>query len=154
MERTPEPRRRCISTPIGALTLVSDGHALVQARLGGCDARDACPVLDWAQRELEEYFAGSRRVFCVPLRPLGTPFRLRVWSILRKIPYGQTRSYSEVALAVGNPGACRAVGQANHFNPLLIFVPCHRVINAGGGLGGYAGGLEVKRWLLALEQKG
>lgn len=77
-----------------------------------------------------------------------------MWSILRKIPYGQTRSYSEVALAVGNPGACRAVGQANHFNPLLIFVPCHRVINAGGGLGGYAGGLEVKRWLLALEQKG
>ena len=94
---------------------------------------------------------GTSARFDLPLAPRGTPFQLRVWRALQDIPYGQTCSYSELAAAISSPRACRAVGQANGRNPLMIVIPCHRVIAAGGGLGGYSGGLDIKRFLLRLE---
>ena len=101
--------------------------------------------------ELAAYFAGARRVFTVPLDPAGTPFQRRVWEALRSIPYGKTASYGAIAAQIGNPRAARAVGMANHCNPIPILIPCHRVVGAGGELTGYAGGLEIKRRLLELE---
>ena len=109
------------------------------------------PLLLTAKEQLDQYFAGARRAFDLPLAPQGTPFQQAVWAALRTIPYGETRSYLEIARQVGNPKACRAVGMANHRNPLAIVVPCHRVVGAGGQLTGYAGGLDVKRRLLDLE---
>jgi methylated-DNA-[protein]-cysteine S-methyltransferase len=101
--------------------------------------------------EIAQYLAGRRREFTVPLDLEGTPFQLQVWSALRRIPYGETRSYGEIARAVGRPKAARAVGMANHSNPVAIVVPCHRVIAGDGSLGGYAGGLGLKTALLRLE---
>ncbi len=108
-------------------------------------------LLHEAREQLAAYFAGRLRRFDLPLAPQGTPFQLRVWRALQDIPYGRTCSYAELAAAVGSPRACRAVGQANGRNPLMIVIPCHRVIAAGGGLGGYSGGLDIKRFLLRLE---
>jgi O-6-methylguanine DNA methyltransferase len=108
-------------------------------------------VLDAAARQLTAYFAGDLRAFDLPLAPSGTPFQQRVWRALLEIPFGRTQSYSELAALIGAPGAARAVGLANGRNPLAIIVPCHRVIGAGGGLVGYGGGLERKRWLLDFE---
>ena len=101
--------------------------------------------------ELVEYFTGSRTQFDIEAAPNGTTFQLAVWKQLLKIPYGETRSYGQVAAALGQPGAARAVGMANHRNPVPIVIPCHRVVAAGGGLGGYGGGVELKRRLLQLE---
>ena len=104
-----------------------------------------------AATQLAEYFAGTRTAFDVPLAPSGTPFQLAVWRALAGIPYGETITYAELARRVGRPTAYRAAGQANGANPLAIVVPCHRVVAAGGRIGGYAGGVTVKRRLLALE---
>lgn len=101
--------------------------------------------------ELKEYFAGKRRTFTFPLEPEGTAFEKRVWKALEKIPYGETRTYSDVARSIGNPTAARAVGAANGRNPIPIVVPCHRVVAAGGKLGGFGGGLPLKKKLLSLE---
>ena len=109
------------------------------------------PLLERGRVELAEYFRGKRREFDLPLAPKGTPFQQKVWSELAKVPYGTVVTYGELAARVGSPRACRAVGQANHNNPLPIFLPCHRVVGAKGALTGYAGGLELKRWLLRLE---
>ena len=98
-----------------------------------------------------EYLRGERREFDLPLAPKGTGFQRKVWEALRTIPYGQTRSYAEIAAQVGSPRACRAVGMANHRNPISILIPCHRVVGKNGGLTGYAGGLERKEILLKLE---
>ncbi len=117
------------------------------------DERADHPVLVRAERQLAEYFAGQRHAFDVPLDPVGTPFQRSAWLELREIPYGETRTYGEQAAAIGRPRAPRAVGAANGRNPLSIFVPCHRVIGADGSLTGFAGGLETKRFLLALEQE-
>jgi len=103
------------------------------------------------RRQMEEYFAGSRRTFDLTLDLRGTEFRKRCWDELLKIPYGETRSYAEIARAVGNPNGFRAVGQANHYNPVAIIVPCHRVLAGGRNLGGYGGGLPTKAFLLRLE---
>jgi AraC family transcriptional regulator of adaptative response/methylated-DNA-[protein]-cysteine methyltransferase len=119
-----------------ALPLVPGGH----------------PHLDRLERELEEYFAGRRRAFTLPLAPAGTPFQERVWKALEKIPYGETRSYEDIARALGDRRAVRAVGSANGQNRILILIPCHRVVNKDGRLGGYAGGLRRKEFLLALER--
>ena len=108
-------------------------------------------MLRQCEEELTAYFAGTLRTFSVPLQPVGTPFQLSVWEALRQIPYGETRTYAQIAEAIGNPKACRAVGMANNRNPISILIPCHRVIGAGGALVGYGGGLEVKKFLLALE---
>jgi methylated-DNA-[protein]-cysteine S-methyltransferase len=101
--------------------------------------------------ELLEYCAGTRTAFTFRLAPAGTPFRRRVWEALRRIPYGETRTYGEIAAAVGKPGAARAVGTANHHNPIPVVIPCHRVVGSGGRLCGFGGGLDLKRRLLELE---
>lgn len=112
------------------------------------------PVLRETVRQLDEYFAGKRREFSIPLKTHGTDFQERVWEALRSIPYGETRTYGQIAAQVGNPKASRAVGGANHNNPILILTPCHRVIGADGSLTGFGGGLKVKEALLALEKTG
>ncbi|MBO4831057.1 MAG: methylated-DNA--[protein]-cysteine S-methyltransferase [Oscillospiraceae bacterium] len=111
------------------------------------------PLLKEAAMQLSEYFAGARREFDLPLRLRGTQFQLAVWNALRAIPYGETRSYADIAAAVGNEKACRAVGMANHRNPVSIIVPCHRVIGKGGSLTGYGGGIDKKEFLLSLERR-
>lgn len=152
-----------ILCPFGALRLVAEGDALVAVHLpreegpgsppGDRDVGgSAHPVLAAAARQLEEYFAGKRDVFDLPLAPRGSEFQRAVWAALRTIPHGQTRSYEQVARAIGRPTASRAVGAANGKNPIAIIVPCHRVIGADGSLTGYAGGLPVKRWLLGHER--
>jgi len=158
-----------IASPVGSLMLVSDGSALTAllfadehgARLedalrasGNIVASDEAVPLPEARRELAEYFAGRRRVFAIPLALRGTPFQKRVWEALRRIPYGATTSYREIARAVGSPAAMRAVGAANGSNRLAIVVPCHRVIGADGTLTGYGGGLARKHALLDLEAAG
>lgn len=142
--------------PIGTLGLSDDGTGL--SRVFFCQSGSDRPapqgeteLTRWAAAELDEYFSGRRTTFTVPLSPRGTPFQLAVWAALRAIPFGQTRTYGEIAAGVGRPKAARAVGMANHHNPLLIFTPCHRVVGRGGSLTGFACGLEVKRALLALE---
>lgn len=103
--------------------------------------------------QLEEYFDGRRKEFDIPIKLRGTEFQKKVWNELLKIPYGATVSYKDIAIKIGNPKACRAVGMANHNNPILIIVPCHRVINENNKLGGYALGLDLKRKLLELEKE-
>ncbi len=106
-----------------------------------------------AIEQLNEYFTGKRKEFDLPLAPSGTLFQQKVWAQLQKIPYGQTRSYKDIALAVGSPKGFRAVGMANNKNPIAIVIPCHRVIGADGSLVGYGGGLAMKQSLLDLEEK-
>ncbi|MGH8147740.1 MAG: methylated-DNA--[protein]-cysteine S-methyltransferase [Rhodanobacteraceae bacterium] len=150
-----------IETPIGPLLLVGDGAGLVEIGLPRRGVAQAAPAeakasktkLHAAARELDEYFAGTRQQFDVPLHPSGTPFQLEVWGALLAIPYGETVSYADIAQRIGRPRAVRAVGAANGANPLAIIVPCHRVIGSHGDLTGYGGGLPAKRWLLAHERK-
>ncbi len=144
--------RLCFLSPAGPLTLVERDGALVGLRFEAEEDTDPSPLLLRAREELEEYFAGRRREFDLPLSPHGTPFQRQVWQALRTIPYGSTCTYGQLAAAVGNPRAARAVGMANHRNPLPILIPCHRVIGSTGSLTGYAGGLERKRLLLSIEE--
>ncbi|MFE9427481.1 methylated-DNA--[protein]-cysteine S-methyltransferase [Kitasatospora sp. NPDC006697] len=150
-----------IDSPCGPLTLVAAEGALVglymvdqrhrpgQETFGPPDGSD--PVFGRAAEQLAAYFAGELHEFELPLAPQGTPFQLRVWAQLRAIPYGETRSYGELALALDAPGASRAVGLANGKNPIGVIIPCHRVVGADGSLTGYGGGLPRKRMLLGLE---
>lgn len=153
-----------MESPIGELGIVERNQAIVCVFFGGRIGKvSACEkytleleerrteLLAEAEKQLEEYFAGSRRRFALPLAPTGTGFQKRVWEALIQIPYGETRTYGEIAKTVGNPKGSRAVGMANHRNPIPIVIPCHRVIGAGGTLTGYAGGLDIKRKLLELE---
>lgn len=136
----------------GALTGVYfEGHLRgpSPAALGPRD--DDRPEFVALRRQLDEYFAGDRTGFDLPLAPRGEPFRQRVWALLRQIPYGETRSYGQLARELGDPALAQAVGSANGRNPLSVIVPCHRVVGADGSLTGYAGGLERKRFLLELE---
>lgn len=145
-----------VPSPVGPLTLTQEDQALTGLHFGEHPQQGAegpTPLLEEAARQLEEYFAGQRKEFSLPLAPKGTEFQLRVWQALLQIPYGETRSYGELAAMVGNPKACRAVGGANHRNPLSILIPCHRVVGTGGSLIGYAGGLSVKEFLLKLESE-
>lgn len=143
-----------LKSPIGFLTLCSDGKDLTALRFGDHrEGLDSCSVLEETAIQLEEYFSGQRREFTIPLNPMGTEFQRAVWLALRRIPYGETATYAEVAKMVGRPKACRAVGGANNRNPLALIVPCHRVIGANGAMTGYAGGIPVKEFLLQLEQK-
>lgn len=145
-------KTRTIVSPIGALTLTEEAGQITGLRFGGAPgANDVSPLLDEAEAQLQAYFAGVCTTFDLPLAPKGTPFQRAVWDTLRAIPFGETRTYAQIAAAVGNPKACRAVGMANNRNPIAILIPCHRVIGANGSLTGYAGGLAVKKALLALE---
>jgi methylated-DNA-[protein]-cysteine S-methyltransferase len=137
--------------PISALYMDAQRHAPGAAALGLPGALDDEPFAT-AAGQLAAYFAGELTEFDLPLAPAGTDFQRRVWNDLRAIPYGQTISYGELARRVGNPAASRAVGLANGRNPIAIVVPCHRVIGADGSMTGYGGGLDRKRFLLALER--
>ena len=142
-----------MDSPAGPLTIAEENGAIIRLDFGEFGPMgERSPVLEEAVRQLKEYFAGERREFTLPVDPRGTPFQKSVWRALCGIPYGETRSYGEIARAVGKPGACRAVGMANHRNPVSIIIPCHRVIGADGSLTGYGGGLERKRFLLRLER--
>lgn len=139
-------------TPIGWLTLEANHAGLTKIDFGKLrDCRGESAILRQAIQELDEYFTGERREFSVPVNLRGTPFQMRVWEALRKIPYGAIPSYSDIADEIGRPSAVRAVGMANNKNPIPIIIPCHRVIGRDGSLTGYAGGLDVKRKLLDLE---
>ncbi len=152
-------RKMYLHTPVGELELVADTNGLCRISFGKtAKASDICeeetPVLRKAIEQLSEYFAGQRKVFELPLSLRGTDFQLRDWKALLEIPYGETRSYKDIAEAVGCPRGFRAVGMANRRNPLPIVVPCHRVIGADGSLTGYAGAnkaLAIKEYLLKLE---
>ncbi|MBJ6979664.1 MULTISPECIES: methylated-DNA--[protein]-cysteine S-methyltransferase [unclassified Luteimonas] len=148
-----------LDTPIGVLTLVADDTGL--RRIDFPPPRPPPPGQDWTEgsndvlvqtvRQLEEYFAGTRQAFDLPLSPHGTGFQREVWSTLAQIPYGATWSYRDLAQRIGRPSAMRAVGAANGRNPLPIVLPCHRVIGANGALTGFGGGLPTKAFLLRLE---
>jgi methylated-DNA-[protein]-cysteine S-methyltransferase len=166
---TNDPHRPCngpihyddMDSPIGRLRLVAGRDGLHEIwfeqgrhqKAARPDWIRAAEPLAFARVQLEEYFAGERTTFDLPLRPLGTPFQLAVWQELARIPYGVTISYGELARRIEQPLAVRAVGAANGRNPLPIVVPCHRVIGSNGSLTGFGGGLPTKRYLLALEQR-
>ena len=148
-------------SPLGPLLIAASGHGLrgvyFEQHRHFNDRQDwkhevDDALLHAAAQQLDEYFAGNRSSFDLPLDPVGTEFQLAVWRELINIPFGQTTSYAQQAQRIGNPNALRAVGAANGRNPLSIIVPCHRVIGTNGSVTGYAGGLERKRYLLALEQ--
>ena len=146
---------RRIPSPIGELQLFSDGQHIVRINFPNESTEPVTegndPVLDSCASQLAEYFHGTRHHFQLPLAPRGTEFQLAVWRALADIPFGETRSYGDIAQAIGRPRAVRAVGAANGRNPLPIVVPCHRVIGSDGSLTGFAGGLAAKTSLLALE---
>jgi len=148
--------RLTVETPLGRIVLVAGERAVEELRLPGTAPDESIPerrtpLLCRAEKELQEYFRGERRVFDLPLAPAGTPFQQRVWQELCRIPYGRTASYGDIARRIGLPKGPRAVGQANHRNPIPILIPCHRVIAAQGALGGYGGSLVIKFRLLKLE---
>jgi methylated-DNA-[protein]-cysteine S-methyltransferase len=150
-----------MDSPVGRLTLAASGKGLAavlwendrpsRVRLQLDERDERHPILVEAERQLTEYFAGGRQQFALPLDLAGTPFQRQVWEALQTIPFGQTRSYGELARQIGAARAVRAVGAANGRNPVSIVVPCHRVIGATGRLTGFAGGLHTKAWLLDLE---
>ncbi|WP_055601108.1 methylated-DNA--[protein]-cysteine S-methyltransferase [Streptomyces aureus] len=155
----PAIQHTVVDSPYDPLTLVAVDGVLSRVHMTGQRHRppeetfgepDPRPFGE-AIHQLDAYFAGELTEFDLPLNLIGTPFQLRVWEGLRRIPYGETRTYGELAGELGNPGASRAVGLANGKNPVSIIVPCHRVIGAGGGLTGYGGGLDRKQRLLAFE---
>jgi len=150
-----------IDSPLGSLYLAASAHGLQEVSRQKSPApmasslKSSSPeirILRQTTQELAEYFAGKRQHFDIPLDLRGTPFQQQVWRELQKIPYGTTCSYKDIATHIKNPNAVRAVGGANGKNPLCIVIPCHRVISADGSIGGYSGGLAIKRKLLALEQ--
>jgi methylated-DNA-[protein]-cysteine S-methyltransferase len=147
-------RKNVIDTPIGPLTTqVDETGAVVSIDFGALDGERRPEATAEVDRQLREYFEGSRTDFDVRLADIGTPFQRRVWELLRAIPYGETRSYGQLAAELGQPGASRAVGRANATNPIPVIVPCHRVIGSTGTLTGFAGGLDSKRWLLEFERR-
>jgi methylated-DNA-[protein]-cysteine S-methyltransferase len=163
------PAMAQIASPVGELTIVADAQALKVLTWGGAMEKSQRikavtgsamvtkpsehPILSRCIQQLDEYFAGTRVEFDLPLLAEGTDFQLAAWTVLRKIPYGQTMSYAQQAAQAGSPAATRAVGSANGRNPIAIVVPCHRVIGADGSLTGFGGGLDTKRWLLEHEQQ-
>ncbi len=153
---------KIMESPVGELNLVASDQGLVailwendsprRVSLDELTTNDRQPVLVETERQLREYFAGKRKTFSVPLDMRGTRFQKDVWEALLAIPFGETRSYGQLAAQLGNPRATRAVGAANGRNPISIIVPCHRVIGSSGKLTGFAGGLDTKAHLLHLEQ--
>ena len=155
---------KLMTSPVGELTLVTRNGMLSailweveranRVRLGELIEANDNPVLLETERQLREYFDGTRNRFELELDFIGTDFQKQVWQALLTIPFGETRSYSQIAQQIGNPKAVRAVGAANGRNPISIIAPCHRVVGASGGLTGFAGGLEAKQYLLTLEDRG
>ena len=137
-------------SPVGAYTIGYDGDEIVAVHFGAAEESEPSPPALEAERQLTQYFAGERKAFDLPIRLDGTEFQKKVWRALCDIPYGEVRTYGDIARAVGSPHACRAIGGANHKNPICIIVPCHRVV-ASNGIGGYGQGIEIKKYLLELE---
>jgi methylated-DNA-[protein]-cysteine S-methyltransferase len=135
------------------MILKADDEALCFLEFGTTDSDDRNAIIEATMAELDEYYQGKRTEFTLPLRAVGTPFQMKVWQALSTIPYGETRSYGQIAAQVDNPKGSRAVGMANNRNPISIIIPCHRVIGADGKLVGYGGGLDKKVWLLDFEQR-
>jgi len=157
-----------METPLGNLTLAEQSEQLIGTNFGNSPVagqsdltsvkdvsfvQKRTTLLKKAEKQLTEYFAGNRQTFSLPLNPMGTPFRQNAWKALQEIPYGQTISYSKQAEKLGGNNYCRAVGQANHHNPIGIIIPCHRVIGKSGKLVGFASGLDNKEWLLTMEAR-
>jgi methylated-DNA-[protein]-cysteine S-methyltransferase len=142
---------KLVASDSALLAVVWRDHGAGQVPVHEAIEARAHPVLDSASRQLEEYFAGRRRIFDLPLEFRGTEFQRRAWHALQTIPYGETRTYADMAIQIGQPTAVRAVGAANGRNPISIIVPCHRVIGSSGALTGFGGGLDAKARLLALE---
>lgn len=144
-------------SPIGNLFIREQAKKLTHISFQNCaentDIPQQTPLLAQTVHQLDEYFAGTRKVFDLPLAPQGTSFQKKIWQALTTIPYGQTESYFGIAHKIGHPKACRAVGMANHQNPIVIVIPCHRVIGKNGSLVGYGGGLTIKEFLLNLEKE-
>lgn len=142
-------------SPLGKLYIVIEDDCLTQItttpRENSVISQDSL-LMKRVKLQLTEYFQGKRKTFQLPVKAAGTEFQKKVWDALLEIPYGETRSYGQIANVIGNPKGARAVGSANHHNPLMIVVPCHRVIGSGGSLVGYAGGLWIKKYLLDLEK--
>ena len=145
------------NSPIGLLLIRSDEGAITEVSFAGDDSVSAsgseCDALSKCVAEFDLYFEGKLKEFTVPLKLIGTDFRKKCWEALQTIPYGETINYKQLAEKVGNPKASRAVGGANHHNPIVVIVPCHRVIGANGSLTGFGGGLDKKQFLLELEKK-
>ena len=147
----------CYDTKIGRLEIEENGEAITKIDFAKKEIEDDIEkketlLLKEAIKQLNEYLEGKRNLFDLPLAPEGTEFQNKVWNALKEIPFGETRSYGEIAKIIGNEKASRAVGMANNKNPIMIVIPCHRVIGANGKLVGYAGGVEVKEILLNLEK--
>ena len=156
-----------VSSPIGKIWMAADrtGVRLLRFRLREEEfLKELQELCGWYPRadqefnrgvseEIRAYFKGEVIRFSAPLHPVGSPFDMKVWETVQKIPLGETRSYEEIAQAAGNPKGCRAIGGANRRNPIPLFIPCHRVIRKDGGLGGFSSGTEIKEWLLRFEQK-
>ncbi|MDE6659229.1 MAG: methylated-DNA--[protein]-cysteine S-methyltransferase [Eubacterium sp.] len=143
-----------LKSNIGVICVEDNGEKIVSVQL--CEKTEngnLSAITQQAIQQLEEYFSGARKNFDLPLEMNGTEFQLKVWNELCNIPYGETRSYKDIAEKIGNPKAVRAVGGANNKNKLMIIVPCHRVIGADGSLTGYAGGMDAKKKLIELEKK-
>ena len=143
-------------TPVGKICIGEENGAITRvtwSKIPSDALEGETPLILQCKKQLEEYFAGERKTFDLPLAPKGTAFQQKVWKALTEIPYGETRTYGEIAAAVGNPKGARAVGMANNKNPIGIIIPCHRVVGANGKLVGYAGGMEKKAFLLELERK-
>lgn len=171
-ERTSQANRACrvFDSPIGRIAIIADEDAVREVRfdasaedasaeddssigtLGGPE--EALQLCRLAQAELVAYLAGDLRAFTIPVAPEGTPFRAAVWTAMCEIPYGETLSYGGLAARIGKPGATQAVGSACGANPIPLIIPCHRVLAAGGRIGGFSGGVDKKRWLLDLERGG
>lgn len=143
-------------TNIGKITIVDNGSAITNIHFGDMTQKEATIIetslIREAKEQIQQYLKGDRIVFDLPLEPKGTDFQKKVWKALQEIPFGETRSYKEIAISIGNEKACRAVGMANNKNPIPLVIPCHRVIGANGKLVGYAGGLDIKEKLLAIEK--
>jgi methylated-DNA-[protein]-cysteine S-methyltransferase len=141
-----------INSPLGVLTIMADAEAVISLGFReNMDTKNGNELTKAAQGQLKEYFLGQRKIFDLPLKMEATNFQKAVWQALLTIPYGQTRSYRDIAEQVGSPKACRAVGASNKANPLPIIIPCHRVIEKSGSLGGFALGVTIKSWLLRHE---
>lgn len=140
-------------SPVGTITVKADEEYLLNVEFGGCDTERSNKITTLAKEEIGLYFDGKLKEFTVPYRLSGTEFQLKVWNALTEIPYGETASYEDIAVRIGNPKACRAVGMANNKNRLPIIIPCHRVIGKNGSLTGYAGGTAIKKILLETEKR-
>ncbi len=146
--------RACYNSPIGELYITADDEALLSVSFSAETIKNNLQnkIIKDTIKQLDEYFLGRRKNFDLPICPKGSDFQKLVWSELLKIPYGELKTYKDIAISIGNPNASRAVGNANNKNPIAIIIPCHRVIGSNGNLTGYAGGLDKKQKLIKFEK--